>query len=88
LAGRLTLPVPTHPQKERQLFERMQQLMKAKELARLGKQLKNALEDATQSCTYNRHNQTTACKVVIPLERFMWGQPTGSWLQAPNLYRP
>ena len=35
---------------ERQLFERLQQLMSPEELAALGAQLEAALKDATQSC--------------------------------------
>ena len=35
---------------ERQLFERMQELMKADELNRIGKELDEALRDATQIC--------------------------------------
>lgn len=35
---------------ERQLFERMQELMTASELAALGVQLENALNDSAQSC--------------------------------------
>ena len=35
---------------ERQLFERLQQLMSAQELATLGTQLEGALKDAAQSC--------------------------------------
>lgn len=35
---------------ERQLFERLQQLMNARELAVLGAQLEQALKDAAQSC--------------------------------------
>ena len=35
---------------ERQLFERMQELMNAEELARLGQNLDQALKDATQTC--------------------------------------
>jgi len=41
----------THIRKEeRQLFERMQQLMNAEELVTLGVQLEAALKDAAQSC--------------------------------------
>jgi hemerythrin-like domain-containing protein len=36
---------------ERQLFERIQELMKVEELGRLGRQLEEALQDATQTCT-------------------------------------
>ncbi len=35
---------------ERQLFERMQELMKPEELARLGQDLEEALKDAVQAC--------------------------------------
>ena len=35
---------------ERQLFERLQQLMSAQQLAALGVQLEDALKEATQSC--------------------------------------
>ena len=35
---------------ERQLFERLQELMKVEELAQLGKQLDSALRDTTQVC--------------------------------------
>jgi hemerythrin-like domain-containing protein len=35
---------------ERQLFERMQELMNAEELARLGQRLETALKDAAQVC--------------------------------------
>ncbi len=42
----------THIRKEeRRLFERLQQLMTASELAALGKQLDGALKDAIQSCS-------------------------------------
>jgi hemerythrin-like domain-containing protein len=36
---------------ERQLFERLQQLMSHEELAKLGVQLEDALKDTAQSCT-------------------------------------
>ena len=36
---------------ERQLFERLQQLMGSEELAALGKKLEDALQDATQECS-------------------------------------
>ncbi len=36
---------------ERQLFERMQELMKREELALLGRKLEEALNDAVQACT-------------------------------------
>ena len=36
---------------ERHLFERLQELMNPEELAQLGKELDNALKDATQACT-------------------------------------
>jgi hemerythrin-like domain-containing protein len=36
---------------ERQLFERMQELMSEQELARLGKNLDEALKDATHACS-------------------------------------
>lgn len=36
---------------ERQLFERMQELMIPEELARLGQQLEDALKDAAQACS-------------------------------------
>jgi hemerythrin-like domain-containing protein len=42
---------------ERQLFERLQQLMPAKNLAALGVQLEEALKDAAQSCVLT--NQAT-----------------------------
>jgi iron-sulfur cluster repair protein YtfE (RIC family) len=42
---------------ERQLFERLQQLMNAKDLAALGIHLEEALKDATQSCILT--NQAT-----------------------------
>lgn len=42
---------------ERQLFERMQELVKPEELAALGVQLEDALKDATQACALP--NQTT-----------------------------
>jgi len=35
---------------ERQLFERMQELMSAQALAALGSQLEDALKDAAQAC--------------------------------------
>ena len=35
---------------ERQLFERLQQLLKPDELSRLGKNLDDALKDAAQAC--------------------------------------
>lgn len=42
----------THIRKEeRQLFERLQQLMGSEELAALGKKLEDALQDATQACS-------------------------------------
>jgi iron-sulfur cluster repair protein YtfE (RIC family) len=48
LARRLS----THIRKEeRQLFERLQRLMGAEELATLGKKLGEALQDATQACS-------------------------------------
>ena len=41
----------THIRKEeRQLFERLQELMTQEELARLGENLEEALKDATQAC--------------------------------------
>jgi hemerythrin-like domain-containing protein len=42
---------------ERQLFERLQRLMNAKDLAALGIHLKEALKDAAQSCILT--NQAT-----------------------------
>jgi len=45
---------------ERQLFERMQELMNPKELAALGVQLEDALKDAAQAC--NLPNETTKLK--------------------------
>lgn len=43
---------------ERQLFERMQELINPEELSALGVELENALRDATQVC--NLPNKTTA----------------------------
>ncbi|MGB7602767.1 MAG: hemerythrin domain-containing protein [Candidatus Sulfotelmatobacter sp.] len=45
---------------ERQLFERMQRLMNAEELAALGMQLETALKDSTRSCILP--NQVTKLK--------------------------
>jgi hemerythrin-like domain-containing protein len=51
----------THIRKEeRQLFERLQQLMTAKALADLGLQLETALKDAVQSCAVT--NEATKLK--------------------------
>jgi hemerythrin-like domain-containing protein len=51
----------THIRKEeRQLFERVQQLMSPKELADLGAQIATALKDASQSCI--RPSQATRLK--------------------------
>ena len=36
---------------ERQLFERLQQLLRAEEMRRIGRELDHALETASQSCT-------------------------------------
>jgi hemerythrin-like domain-containing protein len=46
------LRMSSHIRKEeRQLFERMQELMSQEELALLGQRLDNALKDAAQACT-------------------------------------
>jgi hemerythrin-like domain-containing protein len=51
----------THIRKEeRQLFERLQQLMTPDELSALGKQLEESMKDAAQSCILP--NQATALK--------------------------
>src|SRR5437660_1457120 len=53
-AGRLTAHIR---KEERQLFERMQELMNPEQLAALGVQLEDALREATQACALP--NQTT-----------------------------
>lgn len=53
-AGRLSRHIR---KEERQLFERMQKLMNATELAAVGVQLETALKDAAQTC--NLPNQAT-----------------------------
>ena len=47
-AGRLSAHIR---KEERQLFERLQELMKVEELAQLGKQLESALRETRQVCT-------------------------------------
>jgi hypothetical protein len=47
---------------ERQLFERLQQMMTASELAHLGSKLENALKGNVQSCSLP--NEATKLKAI------------------------